>query len=530
MPASSNNAAHPESETRGSGDRAARRPVALIILDGWGYAPPGPGNAISLADTPFYHRLEQRYPRVLIEASGEAVGLPAGIMGNSEVGHLTLGTGRINYQDLSRINHAISDGSFFHNPVLRPAMAQAAISGAAVHLMGLLSDAGVHSSIEHLHALVELAREVGVSKLYIHCFMDGRDTSPTAGKEFLKDLSEFLAAEGLGEIVTLAGRYYAMDRDQRWERVKLAYDALVYGEGLRASTPEEAITRSYEQGITDEFVLPVVVSNDPDSRIKDGDTVIFFNFRPDRARELTRAFIEPDFTGFDRGGPPPKVTYIGLTEYDTDFDILVAFPDTPPEQPLAEVLSQYGLTQLHIAETEKYAHVTFFFNGGHEQPYPGERQVLIPSPRDVATYDQRPEMAAYQVADRFVELYGAEHFDFVILNFANPDMVGHTGVLKATIEALGHVDRCLEKVVGALQAGDAHIFVTADHGNAEFMVNEDGTPNTAHTTNPVPLLYLEEGAELREGAGLADLAPTILGLLGLPVPRVMTGVPVLALR
>ncbi len=529
MPTSSNN---PEQRAPDSGaaagDPGARRPVALIILDGWGHAPPGPDNAVSLANIPFYRSLEEQYPREWLEAAGEAVGLPAGIMGNSEVGHLTLGTGRINYQDLSRINRAVADGTFFRNPVLGPAMAHAATTGSAVHLMGLLSNGGVHSAIEHLQALVQLAHDTGVTRLFIHCFMDGRDTSPTAGRGFLAALEEFLADEGVGEIVTLSGRYYAMDRDKRWERVKLAYDALVFGEGLRASTVEEAITRSYEQNITDEFVLPTVVSNDPESRIKDGDTVIFFNFRPDRARELTRAFIEPDFDGFDREGPAPQVTYIGMTEYDSSFGIPVAFPDVPPELPLAEVLSRAGMTQLHIAETEKYAHVTFFFNGGHEAPYPGERQVLIPSPRDIATYDQRPQMAAYEVAARFVELYEEEEFDFVILNFANPDMVGHTGVLEATVEALGHVDKCLTSVVGALQAKNAHIFVTADHGNAESMLNDDGTPNTAHTTNPVPLLYLEKGAVLRKGAGLSDIAPTVLHLLGLPVPSVMTGTSLLA--
>lgn len=525
MPASSSNPEQPARRRESSpGGPGGNRPVALIILDGWGHAPPGPANAISLAHIPFYRSLEQKYPRVLVEASGEAVGLPAGIMGNSEVGHLTLGTGRVNYQDLSRINRAVADGSFFQNPVLGPAMVHAATIGASVHLMGLLSNGGVHSAIEHLHALVQLAHETGVGRLYIHCFMDGRDTSPTAGKGFLEDLEEFLAEESLGQVVTLAGRYYAMDRDKRWERVKLAYDVLVYGEGLRATTPLEAITRSYEQGVTDEFVLPTVVSNDPDSRIKDGDTVIFFNFRPDRTRELTRAFIEPNFNGFERSGPAPRVNFIGMTEYDANFNIPIAFPDVPPELPLAEILSRVGLTQLHIAETEKYAHVTFFFNGGHEEPYPGETQVLIPSPRDIATYDERPQMAAYDVAERFVELYESEAFDFVILNFANPDMVGHTGVLAAAIEALGHVDTCLASVLEALQARNAHIFITGDHGNVESMMNSDGTPNTAHTTNPVPLLYLEEGAALREGAGLSDIAPTILTLLGIPVPAVMTGV------
>ena len=520
MPASSNN---PDSVVSETGGAVKRRPVALIILDGWGWAEPGPGNAISLARTPLYDSLVARYPRVLLGASGPAVGLPDGIMGNSEVGHLTIGSGRILYQDLSRINRAIFDGSFAHNPVLGPAMVMAATIGGAVHLMGLLSDGGVHSSIEHIHALVRLAKDQGVEQLFVHCFMDGRDTSPHAGEGFLRDLEEFLGSEGLGRIATIGGRYYGMDRDKRWERVKPAYDCLVYGEGPQAENPKAAISASYAADLTDEFVLPTVVLDDPEARIKDGDTVIFFNFRPDRTRELTRAFTEKGFQGFDLGPHPPKVAFIGMTEYDATFHIPVAFPDVEPAHVLAEVLSRAGLTQLHIAETEKYAHVTFFFNGGREEPFPGERRCMVPSPKDVDTYDQKPEMSAHKVADRFKEIMTESPVDFVVLNFANADMVGHTGVLSATVSALEHVDQCLGQVLGVLREHEARVFVTADHGNAEFMINEDGTANTAHTTNPVPLLYLEEGASLREGAGLSDLAPTVLCLLGLEPPREMTG-------
>ncbi|MCL5943170.1 MAG: 2,3-bisphosphoglycerate-independent phosphoglycerate mutase [Actinobacteria bacterium] len=501
----------------------ARRPVALIILDGWGYAEPGPGNAVSLARTPVLDELLARHAWVLLQASGEAVGLPPGVMGNSEVGHLTLGAGRVIHQDLSRINRAIADGTFYENPVLAPAMGAAAAKGAAVHLMGLLSEGGVHSAVEHIHALVRLARRKGVERLFIHAFMDGRDSSPTAGRGLLRELEEFLNSEGLGRVATIAGRYYAMDRDRRWERTKRAYDALVHGRGERAGAADEAIRRSYEQQVTDEFVLPTIIGDDPRSRIHDGDTVVFFNFRSDRTRQLTRAFICPDFDGFDREGPAPAVTFIAMTEYDETFTIPVAFPYEPPQDVLAEVLSRAGLRQLHIAETEKYAHVTFFFNGGREEPYPGELRRLVPSPKEVATYDRKPAMSAYEVAAAFREIMTTEEIDFVILNFANPDMVGHTGNIGATVEALEHVDRCLGQVLDVLRGRNAHVFVTADHGNAEYMLEPDGRPNTAHTTNPVRLVYAGDGLALRQGAGLADVAPTILCLLGLEQPAAMTG-------
>ncbi|MHB0979318.1 MAG: 2,3-bisphosphoglycerate-independent phosphoglycerate mutase [Thermoleophilia bacterium] len=502
---------------------AERRPVALIVLDGWGYEQAGPGNAVSLARMPVLDALLERYPWVLLEASGAAVGLPAGIMGNSEVGHLTLGSGRVVYQDLSRINAAISDGSFFTNPVLAPAMRKASAEGGSVHLMGLLSDGGVHSAIEHVHALVDLARRSGVERVYVHTFMDGRDTSPTAGAGFLSDLQRFLEKTGSGTSATIVGRYYAMDRDHRWPRVKRAYDALVHGVGERAATSAEAIQRSYAAGVTDEFVEPFIIGDDPRSRVQDGDTVVFFNFRPDRTRELTRAFTEPSFVDFDRGGSTPRVAFIGMTEYDAAFDIPVAFPDEPPAHVLAEVLSAAGLTQLHIAETEKYAHVTFFFNGGADVPFPGEIRRLIASPTDVETYDERPAMSAREVTSTFLDTFRAERPDFVVLNFANPDMVGHTGDLAATIEALEVVDRCVGEVLETLREYRAHVFITADHGNAEHMVDPDGQANTAHTTNPVRLVYLEEGCVLREGAGLSDVAPTILNLLGVRVPSEMTG-------
>lgn len=504
-----------------------RGPVALIVLDGWGYAPPGPGNAISLARTPTWDVLLAENPWVLLEASGEAVGLPAGVMGNSEVGHLTLGSGRILYQDLTRINRAVEDGSFFDNPVLAPAMTAAARKGGAVHLMGLLSDGGVHSAIEHIHALVRLARRSGVERLFLHTFMDGRDTSPHAGRGFLADLETFLAGEQLGRIATVLGRYYAMDRDLRWERIALAYDALVHGEAPRAETTAEAIAGSYDNGVTDEFVLPTVIGAAEEGRIHDGDTIIFFNFRPDRTRELTRAFIEADFREFDRHGTAPRAAFIGMTEYEGSFDIPVAFPDVPPEHVLAEIISRAGMRQLHIAETEKYAHVTFFFNGGRDEPFPGESRRLIPSPRDVETYDQKPEMSAHLVSAAFRETMNAERVDFAVLNFANPDMVGHTGSIAATVAALEHVDSCLANVLEVLRTRDAQVFVTADHGNAEYMIEPDGSPNTAHTTNPVYLVHVGGRGPLREGAGLADLAPTVLRLLGLEVPDAMTGRPLL---
>lgn len=502
---------------------AGHHRAALVILDGWGWAPAGPGNAISLADTPVWDRLWAEYPHALLEASGEAVGLPPGVMGNSEVGHLTLGSGRVIYQDLSRINLAIADGSFYENTVFANLIDGVASRERSLHLMGLLSDAGVHSSLKHLKALVTMARGRGAESVYVHAFTDGRDTSPTAGESYVRELEDFLTGEGLGAVATISGRYYAMDRDRRWDRVRRAYDALVNDLGLRADSADSAILESYARGETDEFIQPTIVSSDPHSRVSDGDGVIFFNFRPDRMRELAAALTREDFDGFDRSGGPPAVDFAGMTEYDPQLELAVAFPKEEPRHVLAEVVSAAGLTQLHIAETEKYAHVTFFFNGGREQPFPGELRKLVPSPTDVATYDEKPAMSAYQVADRLAEMMAAEPVDLVVLNFANPDMVGHTGDIAATVRAIEVVDRCLGKVLKVLEDLGAKVIVTSDHGNAESMVETDGDANTAHTIAKVPLVVVDHGVHVRDGAGLADVAPTILCFMGLQPPAEMTG-------
>jgi 2,3-bisphosphoglycerate-independent phosphoglycerate mutase len=394
---------------------------------------------------------------------------------------------------------------------------------ASLHLMGLLSDAGVHSAMGHLEALVKLAAQRGVRRVYIHAFTDGRDTSPTAGLQYVKDFEAFLAGVGLGAIATVSGRYYAMDRDRRWERVQLAYEALVHGKGLRAEGAVAAVQAAYDRGETDEFILPTVTSPEPESRVRAGDGAVFFNFRPDRARELSAALTQSECHGFDRGGAAPGVDFVGMTEYDASLGLAVAFPKEEPRHVLAEVVSETGFTQLHIAETEKYAHVTFFFNGGREEPFPGERRKLVPSPKDVGTYDQKPAMSAYEVVDAFEEIMGSDPTDFVVLNFANPDMVGHTGNLLATVEAIGHVDRCLGRVLKILESARARVIVTADHGNAEQVLEADGSVNTAHSTGPVPLVLLDRGARLREGTGLSDAAPTLLEFMGIPVPDEMTG-------
>ena len=509
-------------KTTGKRGREHRR-AALIILDGWGYAPAGPGNAISQAETPVWDALWAKYPHALLEASGEAVGLPPGVMGNSEVGHLTLGSGRIIYQDLSRINRSIADGSFFANPALIRVMDGVMEREGSLHLMGLLSDAGVHSTLGHLEALVRMARGRGISKVFVHVFTDGRDTPPTAGRQYVADLEKFLTAEGVGAIATVAGRYYAMDRDRRWERVRSAYDALVHGVGLHARDADAAVVESYERDETDEFIRPTVTSEDARSRIQAGDGVIFFNFRPDRAREISAALTQKNHPGFDRRGKAPRIDFVGMTEYDPKLGLEAAFAKEEPRNVLAEVVSDAGLTQLHIAETEKYAHVTFFFNGGREEPFPGERRKLVASPKDVDTYDQKPAMSAYEVAQSFADMMTAEPTDYVVLNFANPDMVGHTGNFGAAVEAIGHVDRCLGRVLEVLDGVKAKVIVTADHGNAEEMVEPDGSASTAHSVGRVPLIALDDGGRLREGAGLADVAPTLLDFMGLDVPEEMTG-------
>jgi 2,3-bisphosphoglycerate-independent phosphoglycerate mutase len=468
-------------------------PVALVILDGWGCAPPGPGNAVELADTPVFDRLWARYPHARLEASGEAVGLPPGQMGNSEVGHLTIGSGRILYQDLMRVNKAIEDGSFFESPALRGAFER----GRNVHLLGLVSYGGVHSHIDHLRALLRFAPE----KTWIHAFTDGRDVSPWSA---VKDLGE-LPEE---QIATVSGRYWAMDRDKRWERTQRAFDEITRGPGDETRSPVEYAQASYDAGVTDEFIEPAAFAGRP--RLEPGDSAIFFNFRPDRGRQLSRLVLD---AGFD---------LTTMTHYADDLDCPVVFEEQTVADTMAEVLAAHGLRQLHVAETEKYAHVTYFFNGGIEEPFPGEERILVPSPRDVATYDEKPEMSAQEVAERFADGIG-RGFDFGIVNFANPDMVGHTGVIPAVVRAVETVDRCLGLIVDAVTAAGGVCLVTADHGNAEVMLNPDGSPQTAHTTSVVPLIVTAEGMELRERGELSDLIPTALGFLEIEKPGTMSG-------
>ena len=473
--------------------------VTLVILDGWGVAPAGPGNAVELAETPNFDALWRDYPHTTIEASGEAAGLPPGQMGNSEVGHLTIGSGRRLYQDLMRVNKAIEDGSFFENPVLRAAFAR----GNRVHLLGLVSHGGVHSHIDHVKALLQFAPE----KTWIHAFTDGRDVSPTSA---VRDLAEL----PLDRIATVVGRYYAMDRDQRLERTETAFDALVHGRCRGTSTSHgllAEVQRSYDAGITDEFLEPICVEGTP--RIEPGDTVIFFNFRPDRGRQLTRMLL-------DHG-----VDVTTMTRYASDLDTPIAFSEQDIAGTLAEVLAEHDVRQLHVAETEKYAHVTYFFNGGREDAWPGERRTLVPSPRDVPSYDFKPAMSADEVADKVVEQVG-DGYGFCVVNFANPDMVGHTGSIPAVIEAVETADRCLGRIVERVAELGGVCLITADHGNAEQMLEADGvSPHTAHTTNPVPLIVTIPGATLAAGGELADLAPATLQLLGIEVPVVMTGRP-----
>jgi 2,3-bisphosphoglycerate-independent phosphoglycerate mutase len=477
--------------------------VALVVLDGWGCAPPGPGNAVELAETPVFDRLWRTYPHTTLVASGEAVGLPPGQMGNSEVGHLTIGSGRVLDQDLQRVNRAVAEGAIFSNEALVGAVRRAHERGGNVHLLGLVSYGGVHSHIEHLRALLELAGREGMGeRTFVHAFTDGRDVSPTSA---VNDLAE-LPPE---RIATVCGRYYAMDRDGRWERTERALGAIVAGEGQRASDPVAAVEASYARGVTDEFIEPVVLAACP--RLASADAAIFFNFRPDRARQLTVKLLAG---GFD-------VTT--MTRYRDDFDCPVAFPEQQVEETLAEVLSEHGVRQLHAAETEKYAHVTYFFNGGREEEWPGETRILVPSPRDVPSYDHKPEMSAREVAGRFVDEIG-DGYAFGVVNFANPDMVGHTGLIPAVIDAVETVDTCLGEVVSAVERAGGVCLVTADHGNAEQMLEPDGvSPHTAHTTSPVPLILTAPGFDLRCGGELSDLAPTVLALLGLPQPTEITG-------
>ena len=499
-----------------------KQPLALIILDGFGCREETKGNAIAAARTPHLDHLMACCPHTRIGASGMDVGLPDGQMGNSEVGHTNIGAGRIVYQELTRITKSFDEGEALGNPALTAAMENARRPGQALHLMGLLSDGGVHSHIRHLYGLMEMARRFAVERVYLHCFMDGRDVPPTSGIEFIAALQQKIKELGLGQIATVSGRYYAMDRDNRWERVKLAYDAIVNGEGNKNPDPVAVMQKSYDAGVTDEFIVPTVVTEG--AGIKAGDSVIFFNFRPDRARELTRTLVDPDFAGFEREKGFFPLTYICMTQYDATMpNVEVAYRPESLTNTLGEYLSRLGKTQLRIAETEKYAHVTFFFNGGVEAPYEGEDRVLIPSPK-VATYDLQPEMSAYAVTDEAVRRIESGRYDVIILNYANCDMVGHTGVFEAAVKAVEAVDTCLGRLLAALEKAGGRAFLTADHGNADQMADENGAPFTAHTTNPVPFVAIGFGdIKLRSGGRLADIAPTMLQAMGLPQPEEMTG-------
>lgn len=504
--------------------------TALIILDGFGHRDAVAYNAIRTDGAVHFKKLWENYPHTYIQASGLDVGLPAGQMGNSEVGHLNIGAGRIVYQELTRITKSIDDGDFFRNPAFLKAMDNCKQKNSALHLMGLCSDGGVHSHLEHLYALVRMAKEQGLSKVYIHCFMDGRDTPPRSGEGYIRQLEEKLNEIGAGEIATVSGRYYAMDRDNRFERVERAYAALVYGEGFTAESGHEAMEKSYARGDSDEFVQPTVIlkNGKPVATVQPDDSIIFFNFRPDRARELTRAFLFADFDGFERKKGFFPLTYVSMTQYDKTFEdkLSVAFKPETLQNTLGQYLAKLHKTQLRIAETEKYAHVTFFFNGGVEAPNPLEDRCLIPSPK-VATYDLKPEMSAYEVTEEAVKRIDSGKYDVMILNFANPDMVGHTGVMEAAVKAVHAVDACLEKVVDAILRQGGRCIITADHGNCEYMWDEkQNAPFTAHTTNPVPCVLVDDtrkDVKLRSDGRLSDLSPTLLDLMGVEKPAEMTG-------
>lgn len=495
-------------------------PALLVVMDGFGFGTPGPGNAVRAAHTPNLDEYFSAWPETSLHASGLAVGLPEGQMGNSEVGHLNIGAGRVVYQELTRIDLACSDGTLFENDVLAEAIDGAVADGRAVHFMGLLSDGGVHSHQTHLYALARMAAERGAGDVWVHAFLDGRDTPPRSGLGYIERLESELARIGTGRIATVMGRYYAMDRDNRWDRVEKAWQAMVLGEGIPADSAVQAVLNSYEGDVSDEFLVPAVVAP---GAVRPGDTVIFFNFRPDRAREITRAFTDPTFEGFDRP-VRPQVRFVCLTEYDPTIPAAVAFPKVLPEHVLADVLAEHDLRQLHIAETEKYAHVTFFFNGGAEAPKRGEERILVPSPK-VATYDLKPEMSAFEVTDALLEAIARDAADVYIVNFANCDMVGHTGVFEAAVKAVEAVDACVGRLVEAVRGKGGVALLTADHGNAESMVDPDGaTPFTAHTTSDVPLAVVAIGVRgLANDGKLADVAPTLLDLIGVPVPQEWTG-------
>ncbi|ELK20932.1 2,3-bisphosphoglycerate-independent phosphoglycerate mutase [Anoxybacillus flavithermus TNO-09.006] len=504
----------------------SKQPVALIILDGFGLREETFGNAVAQAKKPNFDRYWNEFPHATLTACGEAVGLPEGQMGNSEVGHLNIGAGRIVYQSLTRVNIAIREGEFERNETFLAAMDHVKKHGTNLHIFGLLSDGGVHSHINHLFALLKLAAKEGVKNVYIHGFLDGRDVGPQTAKTYIQQLNEQIEQIGVGEIATLSGRYYSMDRDKRWERVEKAYRAMVYGEGPAYRDALACVDDSYANGIYDEFVLPsVIVREDgtPVATIQDNDAVIFYNFRPDRAIQISNTFTNDDFRSFDRGPKHPKnLFFVCLTHFSETVKGYVAFKPTNLDNTLGEVLSQNGLKQLRIAETEKYPHVTFFMSGGREEKFPGEERILIDSPK-VATYDLKPEMSAYEVTEALLKEIEADKFDAIILNYANPDMVGHSGKLEPTIKAVEAVDECLGKVVDAIIAKGGIAIITADHGNADEVLNPDGSPNTAHTTNPVPVIVTKKGITLRQDGILGDLAPTMLDLLGLQQPKEMTG-------
>ena len=504
----------------------SKKPTVLMILDGYGLNDKCEANAVCEAKTPVMDQLMSQCPFVKGNASGLAVGLPDGQMGNSEVGHLNMGAGRIVYQELTRISKEIEDGDFFKNEALLKAVENAKKNDSAIHFMGLLSDGGVHSHITHLYGLLELAKREGLSKVYVHCFLDGRDTPPASGKGYIEQLEEKMKEIGVGRIGVVSGRYYAMDQDNRWDRVEKAFRALTKGEGVQGTDAAALVQQSYDEGTTDEFVLPTVVLKDgKPACIEDGDSVVFFNFRPDRAREITRAFCDDEFTRFERGSRM-NLTYVCFTDYDDTIENkLVAFHKVNINNTFGEFLAANGLKQARIAETEKYAHVTFFFNGGIEEPNEGEDRILVKSPK-VPTYDLKPEMSAYEVCDRLVEAIGSGKYDVIIINFANPDMVGHTGVEPAAIKAVEAVDECVGRAVDAIKKADGQMFICADHGNAEQLVDyETGEPFTAHTVNPVPFILVnaDPAYRLREGGCLADIAPTLIELMGLTQPKEMTG-------
>ena len=503
----------------------SKKPTVLMILDGYGLNKTTKGNAVAEAKTPVMDKLMKEYPFVRGNASGLAVGLPDGQMGNSEVGHLNMGAGRIVYQELTRITKDIEEGTFFENEALLKAVENCKKNNSDLHFFGLLSDGGVHSHNTHLYGLLELAKRNGLSNVYVHCFLDGRDTPPASGKDFAIALEDEMKKIGVGKIASVSGRYYAMDRDNNYDRVKLAYDALTKGEGQTAASGPEAIQQSYDKDETDEFVKPTVVMENgaPVATIKDNDSVVFFNFRPDRAREITRCFCDDDFKGFDRGARI-KTTFVCFTDYDPTIpNKFVAFPKVAVTNTFGEWLAANHMTQARIAETEKYAHVTFFFNGGRETPYDNEDRILVPSPK-VATYDLKPEMSAYEVKDKLVEAINTQKYDFIVVNYANGDMVGHTGIYEAIEKAVVAIDNCVKDTVEAAKANGYEVIIIADHGNADHALNEDGTPNTAHSLNPVPFVYVTENKNAKvENGVLADVAPSILHILGMPQPADMTG-------